>query len=78
MVSYLVLLFSLPSKQKVPQKVTVTEVNVTGLPIGSKITLSVTALVNDNIEGDSVTIENYTGNSYLTNYLYNKMVLLCH
>lgn len=72
MVSYFVLLFSLPSKPPLPQNVTITEVNVTGLPIGSKITLSVTALVSGNIEGDSVTIDDYTGNSYLTNYLYKK------
>ncbi|KAL3046393.1 hypothetical protein OYC64_004405 [Pagothenia borchgrevinki] len=66
------------NKQKVRQKVTVTEVNVTGLPIGSKITLSVTALVNDNIEGDSVTIENYTAPGPITDLKLNTTdVLLC-
>lgn len=38
---------------------------VTGLPIGTKITLSVTALVNGTVEGDKVTVVNHTGNSGL-------------
>lgn len=40
-----------------------TEVNVTGLPMSQKITLSVIALANDTLEGENVTIFSYTGNS---------------
>ncbi|KAJ4948414.1 hypothetical protein JOQ06_019948 [Pogonophryne albipinna] len=59
-VSFFRVVATINNKPPVPQNVTITEVNVTGLPIGSKITLSVTALVNGNIEGDSVTIDDYT------------------
>lgn len=45
--------------------VTQTEVRVTGLPISTRTTLSVTALANDTVEGDSVTVVGYTGNSGL-------------
>lgn len=40
-----------------------TNVNVTNLPAGTKITLSVAAMVNDTEEGDYVTTVNHTGNS---------------
>lgn len=46
----------------VTQAVTAT---VTGLPIGTRITLSVTALANGTVEGDNVTVVGYTGNSGL-------------
>ncbi|XP_010769395.1 fibronectin-like [Notothenia coriiceps] len=59
-VSFFRVVAIMDKKTLVRQNVTITEVNVTGLPIGSKITLSVTALVNGNIEGDSVTIDDYT------------------
>ncbi|XP_054457075.1 receptor-type tyrosine-protein phosphatase eta-like [Anoplopoma fimbria] len=43
------------------QNVTKTEVTVTGLPMSTKITLSVTALTaSDTLEGDTVTVVNYT------------------
>ncbi|KAI4808136.1 hypothetical protein KUCAC02_000204 [Chaenocephalus aceratus] len=59
-VSFFRVVATINNKPPLPQNVTITEVNITGLPIGSKITLSVTALVNGNIEGDSVTIDDYT------------------
>ncbi|XP_040886707.1 receptor-type tyrosine-protein phosphatase eta [Toxotes jaculatrix] len=39
---------------------TQTQQEVTGLPMGTRITLSVTALVNGTLEGDNVTVVNYT------------------
>ncbi|KAK5875870.1 hypothetical protein CesoFtcFv8_026905 [Champsocephalus esox] len=59
-VSFFRVVATINNKPPLLQNVTITEVNITGLPIGSKITLSVTALVSGNIEGDSVTIDNYT------------------
>lgn len=44
-----------------------TNVTVTGLPAGTKITLSVAALVNDTEEGDYVTTVNYTAPNPISN-----------
>ncbi len=47
------------------QVVSQTEVKVTGLTVGTRIILSVTALANDTLEGDKATIVSYTGNAKL-------------
>ncbi|XP_076581731.1 receptor-type tyrosine-protein phosphatase eta [Chaetodon auriga] len=44
-----------------------TEVNVTQLPMGTKITVSVTALANGTLEGESVTIVSYTAPGPISN-----------
>uniref|UniRef100_UPI0037E74A51 serine-rich adhesin for platelets n=1 Tax=Semicossyphus pulcher TaxID=241346 RepID=UPI0037E74A51 len=46
-----------------------TEVNVTGLLTGSKITLSVRALINDTLEGDEVTTYSYTAPEPISNLI---------
>lgn len=38
---------------------------MTGLPMATRMTLCVTALVNYTVEGDRVTTVNYTGNPEL-------------
>lgn len=40
-----------------------TEWRITGLPIGTKITVSVAALTNGSLMGEEETIVTYTGNS---------------
>ncbi|XP_029310934.1 receptor-type tyrosine-protein phosphatase eta isoform X2 [Cottoperca gobio] len=49
------------------KEVNQTEVNVTGLPMGTKITLTVTALANDSLEGANVTVVNYTAPGPISN-----------
>ena len=41
------------------------ETRLSGLPSGARMTLSVAAIVSGSLEGDKVTIVNYTGNSLL-------------
>ncbi|KAG7495581.1 receptor-type tyrosine-protein phosphatase eta-like [Solea senegalensis] len=43
------------------------QLKVTGLPMGSRITLSVTALVNGTLKGDKVTIVSYTAPGPISN-----------
>ncbi|XP_058479737.1 receptor-type tyrosine-protein phosphatase H-like [Solea solea] len=45
------------------------QLKVTGLPMGSRITLSVTALVNGTLKGDKVTIVNYTAPGPISNLI---------
>nr|XP_020484803.1 receptor-type tyrosine-protein phosphatase eta-like [Labrus bergylta] len=53
----------------VTEKVKKTEFRVTGLPMGTKITLSVRALINGSLEGDEVTISNYTAPGQISNLM---------
>lgn len=54
-----------PNSTLFTEVVNQTKVRVTGLPMGTKITLSVAAVANYTLEGDKVTVVSYTGNSEL-------------
>lgn len=60
-----VFFFPLPVSVLFNTTVIQSQVRVTGLPVGTRMTLCVTALVNDTVEGDAVTTVNYTGESGL-------------
>ncbi|XP_070711103.1 receptor-type tyrosine-protein phosphatase H-like [Pempheris klunzingeri] len=49
--------------------VTHTSVTVTDLPVGTEITLSVTALANDTLKGDTVTVVSYTAPEPISNLI---------
>ncbi|XP_060886668.1 receptor-type tyrosine-protein phosphatase eta [Labrus mixtus] len=53
----------------VTKEVNETEMRETGLPMGTKITFSVRALTNGSLEGDEVTISDYTAPGQISNLM---------